>query len=161
MAEKVAPGSADSVWTEGQLLSFLNAAFSGIQATFLLILDGLDEFEDEIWLLQTMKDLRTMSNVKMCVLSRPEVALAKTLQYQPRLRLQDLTKDDISKLIEERLIIPLSLGPHSSYNLIDQMTESAEGIFLWVDLIVKDLYAGHRFEHLLRRSPTTPRGFPT
>lgn len=162
LVDKVSPGSVDSIWTEGQLLSCLKAASSETQATFLLILDGLDESDDELWLLRTIKDLETMSNVKMCLSSRPEVVLTKALQHQPRLRLQDLIKSDILKVVEERLIIPLSLDSLTSGQLSNMMVRRAEDVFLWVDLVVRDLHAGYlrgaSSEDLQRRLEDLPPG---
>ena len=163
-------------WTERRLLGFLDeiikiAASMGICICFFL--DGLDEYDGDIDLLKTwIFDLNTHRHVKVCVSSRPEEAFRRAFTGMPQLRLQDLTRGDIELYIHDRLEsrIPDSLEIYRSaasapnkftkQQLVEKMLRSADGVFLWVKLVVRDLLigleAGESLEQLHTRLEETP-----
>ncbi|KAK2012063.1 hypothetical protein LZ32DRAFT_638470 [Colletotrichum eremochloae] len=129
-----------------------------LPVNFCFLIDGLDEytggaeryhgqFED---LLTTLYKLASLPSVKLCVSSRPWPAFNESLG--PRvgeryLQVEDLTRDDIKRVVIERL--------ESSANykrLLEQdarcsgipaeIVRRAQGVFLWVHLIVKSLTDG-------------------
>ncbi len=68
----------------------------------------------------------------------------------PQLRLEDLTKDDIASVIQADLVnTPPSQRLESSYpeessELVQEMLTKAQGVFLWVSLVIRSLNEGLR-----------------
>jgi hypothetical protein len=85
------------------------------------------------------------------VSSRPEPTFQGCLKNYPKLRLQDLTKEDIRQyasdalgLLEEKMV---EGGTQNSKKLlINKIVERSAGVFLWVRLVLKKLQTGIRNE---------------
>lgn len=66
----------------------------------------------------------------------------------PLLRLQDLTADDIRHYIEDKLagnkhmMVLMEREPTRAAKLIQSVIDKAEGVFLWVTLVIKSLLEG-------------------
>ncbi|KAL8827522.1 MAG: hypothetical protein Q9191_003134 [Dirinaria sp. TL-2023a] len=116
-----------------------------------MFIDGLDEFVgDEDSLMNTVRLLSRTSRTKVCVSSRPEQIFRQGFANLPQLKLQDLNRRDIQQATRERLGSVLKehfpqLDPEID-NLVQEVTYRSEGIFLWADLIIKDLKRGLRNE---------------
>lgn len=141
----------DWQWTE--LRECLLRFASEIQgkARLALFIDGLDEYDgnhDE--LVAFFKQLHQQYNPKLCVSSRPWNVFADEYKYSPSLRMEGLTKSDIDIYIEGRLASNLaiqelwSLEPDSMGRLMEEIRDRAEGVFLWVVLVVEQLLATAR-----------------
>lgn len=133
-------------WTE--LRECLLRFASEIQgkARLALFVDGLDEYDgnhDE--LVAFFKQLHEQYKPKLCVSSRPWNVFADEYKYSPSLRMEDLTKPDIDLYIEGRLGSNLAiqelwdLEPDSMGMLMKEIRDRAEGVFLWVVLVVEQL----------------------
>jgi hypothetical protein len=131
-----------SVWTETTLLRTIAQALSlyGNDSLFLLI-DGLDEFEGPyLRMLDTLFKLQSGPNVKICLSSRPETALVKRLGAFPSLCLQDINRRDIESFVRR------TLKPHQDVandEIIFDVVDRSEGIFLWAALVCKSLVSGY------------------
>ena len=107
-------------------------------------IDGLDEYEgDQLQLVDAIVELASSVDLKLCVSSRPwnvfEAAFGKTLDQQ--LVLQDLTRKDIALYVQSKLErINAELEDYKS--LVDEITRRAEGVFLWVSLVMRSLQEG-------------------
>ncbi|KAJ8128819.1 hypothetical protein O1611_g4813 [Lasiodiplodia mahajangana] len=119
-------------------------------------IDGLDEFDNTQInqshrklvekLCQWTKD--SNGSIKICVSSRIEEPFMDMLDESRRFTVQELTRGDIELFIEN------SFAQHSKFreyqlkspqecrDLIHSIRQSAEGVFLWVALVVKDIEAG-------------------
>nr|XP_036580328.1 uncharacterized protein CTRU02_09558 [Colletotrichum truncatum]KAF6788240.1 hypothetical protein CTRU02_09558 [Colletotrichum truncatum] len=114
---------------------------------FCFFIDGLDEYDgDHQKLIQILARLASSPNVKLCVSSRPwnifEDAYGKSSLQ--KLALQDLTQDDIrsytkSMLKEHPNWIEYAKDQHS---IADEITKKAQGVFLWVFLVVRSVHEG-------------------
>jgi len=114
-----------------------------------LFIDGLDEFEgldnDIASLFIAAADT---PNFKVCGSSRSHVAFESAFASKPSLRLQDLTHNDIRMYVEERLNenermqYYQLLEPTECQQLIEEIVASANGVFLWVYLVVTSLSRG-------------------
>lgn len=118
-----------------------------------LFIDGLDEYEESNSKLQTelARDILNLANLpgmKIVVASRPEASLMGSLAGCLTLRLQDLTEDDIKAYVtaevrKKTLARVLDEDyTHELENLADEVVRKAEGVFLWVSLVVTDLVIG-------------------
>lgn len=120
-----------------------------IDMKFCFFVDGLDEYEGEHREVNNiLNDLATLPNIKLCVSSRPWNVFQNSFgPMQQQLVLEKHTEDDIALYVKE------TLGEDESFassaiedprlkNLIEKIIEKAEGVFLWVRLIVSDLLRG-------------------
>ncbi|KAF2118290.1 hypothetical protein BDV96DRAFT_643543 [Lophiotrema nucula] len=133
----------------------LTKAFKGLltsrEHTFLLFIDGLDEFNgDHSQLSAFINDLSEYDTVKLCVASRPWLVFEEAFNNRPRLKVEALTKADIVNYVSEKLRsserfkVLERLEPSDADFLIHEVTEKAHGVFLWVTLVVRSLLDGLR-----------------
>lgn len=147
-------------WTWDELNQSFTAlaARSGTDFRLALFIDGLDEFNgDPTELISLIKNLDATYDVKICVASRPWTEFSDALVHSPSLTMQALTKNDILTYVRghfescrayhERKAV----SPHAPVKLI-YIAERAEGVFLWVSLVVRslkeDLVSSHSLEEL-------------
>ncbi len=145
------------VWTERRLADTLQRVLRDKKSTscFCFFIDGLDEFTgDQKELIGLIQNLATSSDVKLCVSSRPLGAFRRAFDLSPKLCLQDLTEPDIRKYISDKLPASLKLSTAAESQLwVSSVTyriiAKAKGVFLWVNLAVKDQIAGIENEDTL------------
>lgn len=114
-----------------------------------LFIDGLDEYDgDENEIAKLFGEVSKSSNVKCCVSSRPHLVFHDAFEGQPGLRLEDLTYSDIRNYVQddladdERMKRLSASEPEEAGELIDEIVTSANGVFLWVKLVVASLLKG-------------------
>lgn len=93
-------------WSESALENLLFSLLSALQDTSLVLIDGLDEFNQDdrpSRLVALLNRLTSCSGVKLCVSSRPIIWLGEQLSSAKRLELQDLTHSDILKYAKDVL----------------------------------------------------------
>ncbi|KAI6843343.1 hypothetical protein KC332_g3577 [Hortaea werneckii] len=139
---------ADS-WTESELAGALDLVLNHqAQITsFCFFLDGLDEYSDPtLELIRYLESLSTRPHVKLCVSSRPwnEFHQAYGQIADHHLTLQHLTRTDIKnyivgELINDPLFINLAPGAEYTDSITKKILNRAQGVFLWVRLVVRDL----------------------
>ncbi|PMD35021.1 hypothetical protein L207DRAFT_638482 [Hyaloscypha variabilis F] len=119
-------------------------------------IDGLDEFDDSGVnethgeLAQLLLDWTNKSggNVKMCVSSRIEAPFVGNFPVQQRITLNKLTADDIELFARTRLdkhnkfCLLRETHNEECEELLKQITTAANGVFLWVALLIHSLTQG-------------------
>jgi hypothetical protein len=116
------------------------------------LVDGLDEFEGSESSHQEMADLfkeiTKVHNVKVCLSSRPWVVFSDSFKGCPNLRLQDLTRLDITRYVNgkfgksQAFCTLKSQEPEAAHELTTEIIEKADGVFLWVQIVVSSLLRG-------------------
>ncbi|KAL8653322.1 MAG: hypothetical protein Q9226_003898 [Calogaya cf. arnoldii] len=138
-------------WTEQRLddalASFLKNKPPSMRVC--IFIDGLDEFVgDEDRLIDTIRTLSHASGTKVCASSRPEQIFRQGFSTSPQLKLQDFNYKDIRKATIEQLIPTLkahvSCAQYEHDDLVHRLLGKSQGIFLWADLMTKDLKRGAR-----------------
>ena len=139
-----------------------------VQAQFCFFIDGLDEYDghpDDI--VKVLESLRTVSNIKLCVSSRPwnEFLDAFGQDSSRHLALEKLTRKDIEDYIRDNLeansnFAVLKQTDARSQDLIDEIVEKASGVFLWVVLVVRSLLNGLRNADRIPDLQRRLHGFP-
>jgi len=137
------------------LLSSLKLAFKvlisqdQVPLKLCLFIDGLDEYDgDETEIAALFGEVSNSANVKCCVSSRPHLPFQDAFSGQPGLRLEDLTFSDIKRFVQDELADDnrmqrlLSIEPDEAAKLIEEIVTSANGVFLWVKLVVASLLKG-------------------
>lgn len=141
------------IWTEQVLRSSLSAFLNRLGSPVSIFLDGLDESDDHDDILHFLDMFLSAPGIKLCVSSRPETTLVDTLSSYPSLKLQHLNSSDIKDVIRstftkdhrfQALSMKLNSPLHrvAVVELSQQIEEKAEGVFLWVILVIKDLLRG-------------------
>ena len=117
-------------------------------------IDGLDEFEssdeknDYQYLADAIKRLAACPFAKICVSSRPMLVFEEAFRNQSGLRLQDFTTEDIRHYVHDKLALHPKVQelagdqPHQRDFLVKEVSEKAQGVFLWVKLVVRSLLDG-------------------
>ncbi|KAL8680047.1 MAG: hypothetical protein Q9186_003727 [Xanthomendoza sp. 1 TL-2023] len=161
-----------AAWTDRRLLSTLKLMLDRrpVSAYLCIFVDGLDEFVgEEDLLLDIIRLFVSTPRLKVCVSSRPEEAFREEFRHCCQLRVQDLNRNDFKAIIQNKLIPTISQWMHPEDNqgkaLEDLLMEKAQGVWLWLDLMIKDLIKGARdgdtFDELqarLKRTPSTIKG---
>lgn len=112
--------------------------------------DGLEEFSgDAEQLCMLFKPLEKRSGMaKFCLSSRPWVAFQENLGHCPKVRLQDLTFKDIEIYVRDKLqgsqaFMKLAdRDPQFLETLKVEIMEKAQGVFLWVKVVIEQLLRG-------------------
>ncbi|KAF2178066.1 hypothetical protein K469DRAFT_512952, partial [Zopfia rhizophila CBS 207.26] len=120
-------------------------------ASFLklcVFIDGIDELDGDHRDISAFLRSLASSNIKLVLSSRPINACLNAFRGCPTLRLQDLTRPDMDIFVRGQLSsYPLMIAltnrfPSSALDLITEVNRRAEGVFLWVKLVVRLLVNG-------------------
>ncbi|KAJ4376341.1 hypothetical protein N0V83_001624 [Neocucurbitaria cava] len=159
-----------AIWNPQSLLQLFTRLSQQAEPTtrFCFFVDGLDEYEGEsIELIESLRALARSTMVKLCVSSRPWHVF-KDEYERPNscmLKMEDLTRDDIALYVQDMLEGHERFGTlqqrDSRYQeLVQQIIDKAEGVFLWVFLVVRSLLRGltssDRISDLQRRIALLP-----
>ena len=116
---------------------------------FCFFIDGLDEYGDgHQEIAELMASFARFPHVKLCVSSRPLLIFESLLGGFPQMILQNLTLPDIRQYINNKLDHSDKMKkleqkePGLKTSLADYIASKADGVFLWVILIVKSLLEG-------------------
>ena len=126
-----------------------------------IFIDGLDEISgDPDALIAEITKMPSFA-IKVCLSSRPERPYNDTFGSCAKLRLQDLTASDIRAYVADRLEPWLRNEPESEVSrIMNDIAHKAQGVFLWVDLVLKALVKGLKdddsLEQLQMRVARTP-----
>jgi hypothetical protein len=142
------------VWSLSQLKrAFRNLVDHCRQNSIKLcfIIDGLDEYDgDQDEIADYFTGFSNEPNMKMCISSRPLVVFEEAFETFPGLKLQNLTHGDISQYVEDNLANHRHMAaltaksPDQAVRLVSEIVNKADGVFLWVKLVVKSLLQGLR-----------------
>lgn len=162
---------SDQYWSADELHEGLRllARHHSMPVKCCFFIDGLDEFDgDHYNLCQLLKELSSSANLKCCVSSRPwnvfEDAFASDLST--KLCIHDLTIQDIWNYTESSLQgFPrwkeTCISDKRSIEFISDITQRAQGVFLWVFLVTRSLRDGlvngdtiHDLQRRLKALPT-------
>ena len=122
-----------------------------LSVKFCFFVDGLDEFEEDgSSLTRTMLDLGQCADIKLCVASRPWNIFEDGFGRSParKFYVHDLTQGDIREYAENKLVEHPRWSTISSSDvmllgtLASEIANRAQGVFLWVFLVVRLLRDG-------------------
>ena len=139
-------------WTLHELAeSFdLLSRIPDLSSKFCFFIDGLDEYQgDHCGLIQTVRRLATSTSIKICLSSRPweEFTDAFGRDKDRTIILQDLTRRDIQIYVHDALkqhhhFARLEEADPRWNELVEELEDRAEGVFLWVTIVVRSLLRG-------------------
>ncbi|PMD33834.1 hypothetical protein L207DRAFT_535085 [Hyaloscypha variabilis F] len=140
-------------WTLPRLIEAFEHLFqqASHELRFCLFVDGLDEYDgDSFDIIDLFTRISTLSNVKLCLSSRPLYEFVRMFRSFPKLRLQDLNFGDIKRYVDDELgdnYLMQELQrkePEEAPKLVLEIIDKADGVFLWVKLVVLSLLRGLR-----------------
>ena len=143
-----------AAWTKRRLYAAFSEAMlqAQVYSRICIFIDGLDETSDDADGLIAVIENILSTNVKICLSSRPERLYAEAFDTCPKLRLQDLTEPDIRIYVRDKLRPLLRKGSENEVSrLLDNVVWKAQGIFLWVRLVVIALIKGFQNEDCLEQ----------
>lgn len=139
-------------WTRTELLNTFKrlATFQQLPSRCCLFVDGLDEYNgDHRELLNVLNTISQSPDIKLCVSSRPWNDFIDVFGHSHwKLYVQDLTANDIRLYVKDnleqdsRFQYHLSRDYSATQSLIRQICAKADGVFLWVYLVVRSLLRG-------------------
>jgi hypothetical protein len=148
------PDNHHVIWTLHQLMDALRALVhqNSIPLKLCFLIDGLDEFDGDHEQMGKLFQEITASNknIKACLSSRPWVVFEYLFDSSPMLRLQNLTYRDIEHYVNDKLeqndayIRLADREPDIAHDLVHEIVQKADGVFLWVKLVVSSLLNGIR-----------------
>ncbi|KAF2792304.1 hypothetical protein K505DRAFT_279086 [Melanomma pulvis-pyrius CBS 109.77] len=140
---------SETIWTIQDLKDAFVRLLQTPNLKICLFIDGLDEYDgDHNEIAELFKGILASPSVKACLSSRPLVTFERSFSACPRLRLQDLTYEDINLYVREKLegreeVLRMSLAEPSDFQeLVEGIIMKASGVFLWVTLAVRSLLEG-------------------
>lgn len=152
-------------WTEKRLRRIFQNLTRDISSSYRIcfFIDGLDEFGgDHDALIEMFQELVQDEKIKVVLSSRPYPTFDREFGSRAMLKLQDLTRADIEKFVFDkffahpRIQSMAAQEPRIAFkNDVSQLTNrivwKSDGVFLWVDLAVKDLIRGINDEDSLEQ----------
>jgi hypothetical protein len=140
-------------WTLPRLIQAFEHLFqqAGDDSRFCLFVDGLDEYDgDPFNIINLFTNISKLPNVKLCLSSRPIYEFVNAFRSYPTLRLQDLSFNDIKQYVDDELGANDLMRklhhtePQEAPKLSLEIIDKADGVFLWVKLVVISLLRGLR-----------------
>ncbi|KAF6814856.1 P-loop containing nucleoside triphosphate hydrolase [Colletotrichum sojae] len=133
---------------EDDLQSMMLRAIEQAQEThsICLFVDGLDEFSGpQSELVDLVREISSFPDVKTCVSSRPWIVFQDAFEAEPSLKLEHFTYKDMKVYVtdsfkrEAGFSRLLQREPEYGSRLVDTIIAKSNGVFLWVNLVVRDL----------------------
>jgi hypothetical protein len=164
--------SKKDAWIESEMLSAIRDFVREVttEARVFFIVDGLDEFdgndEQRLQVINLFKDIAQSPSAKVCLSSRPWLIFQDEFDGCPSLKLEDLTRSDIRNYVRDclghsNMFRALQLRNRVECNsLMDEIGDRAQGVFLWVYLVVRMILNDLRDGNDLRELRATLHSFP-
>jgi hypothetical protein len=141
------------VWKHNELKDALRVLSkqTTIPLKLCFVVDGLDEFNgDHEEMAELFKEIGNSTNAKVLLSSRPWQVFEDLFGSCRKLKLQELTYRDIQLFVHDKFYHNASFlkliqrEPTEAIALLREVVEKADGVFLWVKLVVQSLLDGIR-----------------
>jgi hypothetical protein len=145
-----APSEFLSSWQLLTAFERLSSVLALSKVKFCFFIDGLDEYEGApVTIIQLVEILKRSPNVKICVSSRPWNEFEETfgMGNSYKLYVHDFTRNDIQRYVDDVLgqdprFQELRCTDDKCPDLVKDIVDAAQGVFLWVFLVVRSLLEG-------------------
>lgn len=136
-------------WKELQESFDILCSLHGQDFRLALFIDGLDEFKESDkspdLLIRWIHHTATHYGIKICISSRPWNVFADAFGREPSLTMQNLSKRDIGHFVRAEFDKSIAFQElkevfqDGAASIIKKIIEKAQGVFLWVNLVVHNL----------------------
>ncbi|ERF76053.1 hypothetical protein EPUS_01386 [Endocarpon pusillum Z07020] len=125
-----------------QTRRLLEALLRQMPSNLCIFIDGLDEYQGDM--IQLTRFLKTVPStggylVKLCVASRPGPYISTALTHCPKFQLEIYNSSGIKRFLSSFVKDYPVASNQDKENLIKQITEKANGVFLWARFAVYEL----------------------
>ncbi|UKZ78937.1 hypothetical protein TrVFT333_006684 [Trichoderma virens FT-333] len=159
-------------WHEWEVEESFEALLSscGKEIKLALFIDGLDEFDiPPTVIIECIRNIkaRCPSGLKLCAASRPWMEFQDEFNESPRLQMHLLTEDDMKIFVKEKLKDNRGLAeqkelfPEAVSQLFTDIVQRANGVFLWVSVVVQLLSSSFSAGQSISRARRTLEALPT
>ncbi|KAJ0115843.1 hypothetical protein J7T55_004012 [Diaporthe amygdali] len=158
-------------WTLSELRETITrlSQANGLSKRFCFFIDGLDEYSgNHLEITKILRELSSSQNIKICVSSRPWNVFEDEFGRDDdrKIYIHDLTRGDITKYaqgkLQEHPNWRLMSVQSTRYDaLVQNITDKAQGVFLWVFLVIRSLSEGLTNGDTLSILEARIRQFPT
>ena len=162
--------STSDTWTRSELLeAFAQLRQHSLSSMrFCFFIDGLDEYDGQHGeLIELVIELLSSPSIKLCLSSRPWNVFEAAFNGRNirKLYVEDLNKSDIELFVRNKLVDRTDFIRYQQRDcrcnaIIEEIVEKAQGVFLWVFLVVRSMAEGldnaDRFIDLQRRLRSFP-----
>jgi hypothetical protein len=170
LVSQIDPSHLDhELWEYSELRAVFDKVMVETAATvrFCFFIDGLDEYNgDEEDIADLIRVISRRPHVKICASSRPRTIFERRLWTDGNvLTMQDFTRNDMQDYVRRTLrksseFRALEAMDPSCTDLINQIALEANSVWLWVDLVTRDIVrAANRLEGP-RKLHEIVNGFP-
>lgn len=127
---------------------------------FCLFIDALDEchfprFQDIRFLSEMVDKLPPGLAVMICLSSRPTPLISHTFRHIPASILEDHNAHDIRRFIDNEIASVGSLD--AKFQIVwDEISRKAQGLFMWVRLVLIDFILDEVRRHIINGNPLSP-----
>ena len=143
-------GANARIWSKSEITKVFQALGKYTPSLmFCFFIDGLDEFDgNHKDIVRMVENLAKSTNIKICLSSRHLYVFLKAFgDYSGKLMLEELTKPDINHYVNRMLAddsdyTRLAAVDARCKELINEIVANAQGVFLWVRLVVNELLLG-------------------
>lgn len=140
-------------WSRAELVKTFDKLSNGpiMLKRACFFIDGLDEYDgDHNKLIRLLRSFSRPNHIKICASSRPWNIFKRAFgtRSHTMLRLEDLTRNDITLYVRETLeqsdLFNQLRKRENAHciNLVNEVVSKAQGVFLWVYLVVRSLLTG-------------------
>lgn len=138
-------------WSLEQLLkTYKTMVTQDLETRFCFFIDGLDEYLDSERkpqdLIRTIKELNFSPDVKLCISSRPYPVFDDEFGRDRGriLKVEEHTRGDIRHYVQEKFegTRYFKKRDPAYRRFVDEVSDRAQGVFLWVVLVVANLEKG-------------------
>ena len=139
-------------WSDSEIsAAFRQFTSQGLSTRkFCFFIDGLDEYDgDHEDIIRILEDFTTLPQIKVCTSSRPWSVFVDAFGWTlgRKLLLEDLTREDICCYVTDLLdkdeqFVHLKCTSNCYSDLVKEIVDKAQGVFLWVFLIIRSLRKG-------------------
>ena len=161
-----------ATWTRSELSDAIGklSQQGPLDLKYCFFIDGVDEYDGEDYtnITDLLKGLSSSSAFKICLSSRPwNIFIAAFgADIDHRLLLEDHNGDDIEIYVKNRFEMDeqfalLQSRYSRSSDLVDQIVQNAQGVFLWVRIVVSNLLRGLNNDDNLSDLHKRLQSFPT
>jgi hypothetical protein len=154
-------------WSQSELKRMFSN-LDGLRGIRLFVLiDGLDECcpqDDHNELMDMLMEIVQRPNFKTCLSSRPWKEFTAKLCRTPSLRLCQITQLDMVAYVKDRICRATQdqgLTTRETNGLVSLVTGRADGVFLWVELVVRAVDVELKKDRGLSRVHSIVNDFPS
>ena len=146
--------TAAEPWSVSELAAALRALATAdhVSLRMCFFIDGLDEYDsNHAELCEVLRDMASSPHIKMCLSSRRWPVFERSFgdDSQESLDIQDLTRNDIRRFVNDQLQAHSRWTAKASeevvlekVELVDRIVAQADGVFLWAFFVTRSLREG-------------------